>query len=250
MKNNLPKIVFSDFDGTLTDHTEFSGKFLTILEMLKEYNTPLVIVTGRSLSWAHFFLTHFSDLPYVISEGGGVLSYRDKRGMIVDEYQVPVSDLEWLENFSKELLGRFEGLKLSADSIGRKSDRAIELCDLEDVVVRTEIKKLMDDQNINYSTSNVHLNFWCGDISKYKAVRSLLDKFYPDVSIEQTMYFGDSLNDQSMFKMVEHSVGVSNISEVLLKMTDKPKVILTGEENSGPSGVLNYLVTLFDHKLN
>ena len=53
-----------------------------------------------------------------------------------------------------------------------------------------------------------------------------------------------------MFKMVEHSVGVSNISEVLLKLVDRPKVILTGEENSGPGGVLNYLVTLFDHKLN
>ncbi len=250
MKNNLPKIVFSDFDGTLTDHTEFSEKFLTIISLLKKEETPLIIVTGRSLSWAHFFLTHFSDLSYVISEGGGVLSYRDNRGMIIDEYQVPKSDLEWLAKFSGELLKRFEGLKLSADSLGRVSDRAIELCDLEDVVVRNEIKKLMDEQNITYSTSNVHLNFWCGDISKYNAVKSLLEKFYPNISIEETMYFGDSLNDQSMFKMVEHSVGVSNISEVLLKLVDRPKVILTGEENSGPGGVLNYLVTLFDHKLN
>ena len=52
----FPSIVFSDFDGTLTDHTEFSPAFFEILSLLKEQNTPLVIVTGRSLSWAHFLI--------------------------------------------------------------------------------------------------------------------------------------------------------------------------------------------------
>ncbi len=53
-----PKLVLSDFDGTLTEHTELTPKFFEILELLKASNIPLLIVTGRSLSWAHFLLTH------------------------------------------------------------------------------------------------------------------------------------------------------------------------------------------------
>lgn len=239
-----PRIVFSDFDGTLTDHTEFSAKFLYIIDLLDEYKIPFIIVTGRSLSWAHFFLTHFEKLEYVISEGGGVISRRNERGLIVDDYQVSGQEIEWLEKFSNELIKRFPRLSLTADSLGRKTDRAIELCDLEDEETVIQIQDLMKQQNINFSTSNVHLNFWSGDISKYEAVKNLMAQYYPEVSIEETMFFGDSLNDQSMFRNVEHSVGVSNIEEVIEQMEFKPNIILKGPHNRGPNGVFHYLETL------
>jgi HAD superfamily hydrolase (TIGR01484 family) len=236
----IPKIVFSDFDGTLTDHTEFSTKFLDIVELVTSKDLPFVIVTGRSLSWAHFFLTHFSKLTHVISEGGGVISYRDEEGMIIDEYQVDQGQLDWLEKFSRDLTDRFS-IRLSADSLGRVSDRAIELSDLEDPSLMSKITKRMEEEGINFSTSNVHLNFWCGEISKYKAVKSFLKLHYSEISIEESMFFGDSLNDQSMFQNIEHSVGVSNIEDVMDRLEHKPKVILHGVENRGPNGVLNYL---------
>ena len=72
----FPKIVFSDFDGTLTEQGRFSPVFFDVLKLIKQNNSELVIVTGRPLSWAHFLLTHF-DLDCVITEGGGMLSLRD-----------------------------------------------------------------------------------------------------------------------------------------------------------------------------
>ena len=239
-----PKIIFSDFDGTLTDHTEFSPKFLEIIEFSTQRNIPFVIVTGRSLSWAHFFLTHFSKLSHVISEGGGVISYRDEKGIIVDEFQVESEELNWLEKFSKDLVERFS-ISLSADSLGRVSDRAIELSDLKDVELKEKICKRMEQENINFSTSNVHLNFWCGEISKYNAVKSFLSSHMPNISVEESIFFGDSLNDQTMFESIEHSVGVSNIDEVITQLVHKPKVILHGDENKGPNGVLNYLKKIY-----
>jgi HAD superfamily hydrolase (TIGR01484 family) len=239
-----PEIIFSDFDGTLTDHTEFSCVFVDIINLCHEKEVPFVIVTGRSLSWAHFFLTHFSKLTYVISEGGGCLSVRGSDGNICDEYLIDDEKIRWLEKFSAELTKRFSDVRLSVDSIGRVTDRAMELGEIEDEEVRNKITKLMDKEGINYSTSNVHLNFWAGDVSKYNAVKYFVSKYFPECSVEQTMFFGDSLNDQSMFQHIEHSVGVSNIDEVLDQLRYRPTTILEGEKNRGAYGVYSYLSDL------
>jgi hypothetical protein len=36
-------------------------------------------------------------------------------------------------------------------------------------------------------------------------------------------------------------VGVSNIKHCLHRLTHKPRIILEGDENAGPLGVLNYV---------
>ncbi|RZF22776.1 HAD family phosphatase [Halobacteriovorax vibrionivorans] len=237
-----PKIILSDFDGTLTHHTEMSSELFDILNLAESKKIPFVIVTGRSISWAHFLITHFSTLPIVISEGGGALSWRDKNGLIQNEFLVPESELAKLEAFCVKLKEKYPNLNLTSDSLGRVSDRAIELCDLEDEKFKNEICHLMDEEGINYSTSNVHLNFWCGNLSKANATKVLFNKFFSHLNMEEeSIYFGDSLNDQSMFDKVKTSIGVSNIDSVMDRLSVKPHIILKGKENAGPSGVLNYL---------
>jgi hypothetical protein len=88
------------------------------------------------------------------------------------------------------------------------------------------------------------MNFWCGEVSKFLAVEHFLKK-HQQVQ-KDCIFFGDSLNDQAMFKSFENSIGVSNISVVLDRMEHKPRVILKGEENAGPWGVLNYLRSQLD----
>lgn len=244
--NKNPKIVFSDFDGTLTDHTEFSVKFVEIIKLLKQKNIPLIIVTGRSVSWAHFFLTHFSDLDYVISEGGGILSLKNEKGLIENIYQIDSKHPKLLRDFCTLLSEKYPDLELSADSVGRITDRAIELCLIEDLSFRKEIMNLMDEHHINYSTSNVHLNFWSGEISKFNASKNLMNTYFKGVTLADVCYFGDSLNDQSMFEKIENSIGVSNIKSVLHLMKNPPKIILEGVQNAGPSGVLSYLQNLIN----
>ncbi|MCR9203788.1 MAG: HAD-IIB family hydrolase [Halobacteriovoraceae bacterium] len=237
------KIVFSDFDGTLTLHEELRVSFFEIISLLKSQNLPLVIVTGRSKSWAHFLLSHFHYLTHVISEGGGNLSkvdVVDGRRHLKDELLIDQSEVDYLEKISRELVTRFN-VSLSADSFGRETDRAIELYDLEDPKKMNEVQTFLKEKDINFSTSNVHLNFWKGEISKIKAIETYLKK-YTEFSLKDSLFFGDSLNDQTVFQGMDHTVGVSNISQVLDRMDHKPKIILEGDENAGPAGVLNYLL--------
>ena len=235
--NNF-KIVFSDFDGTLTFKEGLSPVFFDILNLLESKNIPLVIVTGRSLSWGHFLLTHFPFLQDVIVEGGGAIVSRSGK-FITEECLISESEVLKLSDFTKEFADEFPNIKLSVDSFGRKTDRAIELHDLQDGILFHHIEDFLRDRNMNFSTSNVHLNFWCGEVSKYLAVEHFLKKHKKFE--EECVFFGDSLNDQAMFQSFPNTVGVSNISSIIDLLEFKPKTILTGKENIGPNGVLNYL---------
>jgi hypothetical protein len=238
------KVVFSDFDGTLTHNDELTPHFFEILELLKRHGVPLVVCTGRSKSWAHFLLTHFHDLEYVISEGGGTLSYiekREGRRLLKDKSYVEVSELERLGNLTTELLIKFPEVMLSADSFGRQADRAIELYELSDnPEMKEEVVAFFEKEEINYSTSNVHMNFWCGEISKMKAINTFLSDTKL-ASLEESLFFGDSLNDESVFKDHPRTIGVANIKKVQDRFKHLPKEVLVGSDKEGPLGVLSYL---------
>lgn len=223
-------------------HEQLRVSFFEILSLLDSKNIPLVIVTGRSKSWAHFLLTHFHSLTYAISEGGGNLSKIEMRNgnrVLCDELLIDKGAVEELEKVSKELVSKFK-IPLSADSFGRETDRAIELFDLQDPNLKNDVEAFLTEKKINFSTSNVHLNFWKGEISKIKAIEYFL-KNYSEHSLDDSIFFGDSLNDQTVFKVMKNTVGVSNIKSVLERMDHKPKTILEGKENEGPDGVLNSL---------
>jgi hydroxymethylpyrimidine pyrophosphatase-like HAD family hydrolase len=231
------KIIYSDFDGTLTAGHRMSPLFFQILDLCEKHKLPFVIVTGRSLSWAHFFMTHF-DLPCVVAEGGGIWVERNGN-QFFEKLLVNQSDVEKLEAICVKMKKIFPSINLSLDSFGRRTDRAIELYDLKDPKLMQEVSVFLSSEGATHSTSNVHLNFWVGDINKSKAITKYNDSRY--FKKDELIFFGDSLNDESVFKDFPHTVGVSNISKVLNRLQYKPKTILMGEENDGPKGVLSYL---------
>lgn len=233
-------IYFSDFDGTLTmEGRELTRDFFDILDLIHSQKKELIIVSGRSLSWGHFFLTHFP-LKACIMEGGGVVVYLDEKGELVQEPLIDQKEIDRLAAFTTNLAHHFPRVPLSMDSFGRLTDRAIEFHLMDQEWIK-EVLDFMDEHQINYSKSNVHINFWAGEISKYLGVKKFMKKFRPDVKEQDCWFFGDAPNDQSMFELFHNSVGVSNIKHCLHRLTHKPRIILEGEENAGPKGVLNFI---------
>lgn len=236
-------IIFSDFDGTLTkEGRELTRDFFEIIDLIHKNKNELIIVSGRSISWGHFLLTHFP-LNACIMEGGGVILKKDDKGYITQEALVDNKELERLKDFTTRLENHFPRIPLSADSFGRLSDRAIEFHQMDDEWIK-EVEEFMTENNINFSKSNVHINFWCGEISKYLGVKAFLKKERAGIKESDCWFFGDAPNDESMFKLFHNSVGVSNIEECIDRLKFKPRIILEGKQNAGPKGVLNYLKTL------
>lgn len=231
--------IFSDFDGTLTVDGKITQEFFQILELLNNKNHELIIVSGRSLSWGHFLLTHFP-LHSCIMEGGGVILQKDKRGEITHRALVSEGELEYLESFTNKMLSVFPQVPLSADSFGRLSDRAIEY-KFMDINFINEVTEFMETHEINFTKSNVHINFWKGEISKFLGVQKFINTFYPTENIDSHLFFGDAPNDESMFQLFKNSIGVSNIKHCLDRLSYKPGIILEGDDKEGAKGVLYYL---------
>jgi HAD superfamily hydrolase (TIGR01484 family) len=236
-----PKIIFSDFDGTLTERGFISPALFDVFELSHRLGSEMIVVTGRPLSWSHFLMSH-TPLKASISEGGGVLTIREGK-RFKDIYLAPEEDIKKLKEVTKILFEKIPDFYLSDDSTGRITDRAIELDYLELGDNEERIAEILNHHEINFSKSNVHLNFWAGDISKKKSIEYYLDNFCTS-SKEECIYFGDSLNDQSVFSWMENCVGVSNISRVLPVLKYRPKTILQGSKNKEVFGVKNYLKSL------
>lgn len=213
--------------------------FFEIIDHIHKHGHELVIVSGRSLSWGHFFLTHFP-LKACIMEGGGVILHLNERGEIIEEPLVSNTELENLRHFTTKLKHHYPHVPLSVDSFGRLSDRAIEFHLMDESWI-DEVMTYMDQEKINYSKSNVHINFWCGNISKYLGVKRFIEKYRPHIEQKDCWFFGDAPNDESMFELFHNSVGVSNIHKCLHRLKHKPRIILEGEDNAGPKGVMNFV---------
>lgn len=242
------KIVFSDFDGTLTNNGKLGAVFFELLDLIQKNNSELIIVSGRSVSWGHFLVTHFP-LKHVIMEGGGVIVSKNKDGEIREEYLVSEKVLESLDKFTRELPEHVDGLVMSADSLGRRSDRAVEFAMMDNANVE-KLENYLDDQGVNYSRSNVHINFWMDDISKANAIEYYLKNYAPHVGKEECIFYGDAMNDESVFEYFQNTVGVSNIISVIDQLTHKPRIVLEGKENAGANGVFNHLKDVFDNSLD
>lgn len=237
------KIIFSDFDGTLTNNGYLGAIFFDILNLVERSQAELIIVSGRSLSWGHFFLTHFP-LKHVIMEGGGVLVSKAMNGHISEHNLVSESEIIQLEQFTQELIECYPKCILSADSFGRRTDRAIEFGEMNEQDILA-VEDFLRKKKLNFSRSNVHINYWVGDISKANGVNYFLENHAPYISKDECLFYGDAPNDESMFEIFPNTVGVSNIISVLDQLKFKPKIILEGKDNSGANGVFNHLREVF-----
>jgi len=236
------KYIFSDFDGTLTNEAGLlTPAFHDLLTLIKKQKKTLVIVTGRSASWGHFFLSHF-EIDYVVAESGGVIIYR-KDNIIKTKC---LSNLDKIQKMEKILKKKFPSLVWGEDNVGRLTDRSLEFESFKGVKGKKTLVKLKDfflKAGVYYTVSSIHLNFQMSkNQSKWSGTQFLVNKIWKiplSILDNDSMFFGDSLNDEIMFKMMKLTFGVSNIKNCLADLKYPPKTIL---KLPGILGPLNYLM--------
>jgi HAD superfamily hydrolase (TIGR01484 family) len=228
------KYIFSDFDGTLTHKGEVSKTLIDVLSVLKKKNITFILVSGRSASWGHFFLTHFP-ISYAVMEAGGVILHKNKTHIQM-QVLAKQNQLDKLELVKQKLHKEISELEFAVDNVGRITDRAIELSSLENPKTLKKVQQILDQNNCHYSVSNVHLNFstvpndkWSGAcyLSKHVLKKDLL-KILPI-----SCFMGDAPNDEIMFQYFKHSLGVGNIKPYLTQMKYVPSTITKEKEIRG-----------------
>jgi len=226
------RAVFTDLDDTLTLHGQLPSAALVGLEKLKAAGKRVGVVSGCSYGWGAC-LIRLLPVDLFIVENGGAYFTKEKgtvQSVDVGRYETR-KDLSFL--FSK-LQREFPELSLSQDDGLRRFDCAIDIGQEKHVapeIVDALLNRLQSENGVNARPSSIHINFWKGAFSKASTLQRWCEQH--GIKKDESLYVGDSLNDEPLFAEYRMSVGVANVRKHLQKMKTPPAWILEGEGGEG-----------------
>lgn len=246
------KIVFSDIDGTLLNsNRELSERTIKTIKQIKD-EIPVVLISARMPSAMRHLQKQLGieNQPYICYNGGYVIidgkpvsstaiplatikelaKFNEKRNVHfslynADEWHVPGYDY-WAKREERntkvtptithinEVMADWEKKELGAHKI---------MCMGEE----EKIEELFQHLNKNYSdrlhiyrSKSTYIEIANKQISKLTAIKYLLDNHF-NLSIEETVAFGDNYNDVEMIGGVGMGVAVANAREETKKVAKK-----------------------------
>lgn len=237
------KLLITDLDGTfLNDKKEINPEFWDIYKILKNRGIIFVVATGRQLSTITGLFSAIKNEIIFIAENGAIVM---KKGKIIH-----TNALE------KHNVHKFINLARSIDSVNTvlcgKSNAYIE-SDHEEFIEETKIyyhhlKTVEDLTKVNDTILKIALNDKKGadtnsflalkeyennhriavsgsdwtDITTYTATKgnavSMIKRMF-NISAEETMVFGDYLNDYEMMQEGNHSFAMKNAHPEIKKVS-------------------------------
>ncbi len=269
--NDEIRIVFTDLDGTLLDHSTYSyNEAEKALRTLREKGIHLVLCSSKSRDEIMIYRDKLSNNEPFISENGGVIYIPEKYGLecefdktdngffvieIGSEYKILKSafvdikrktgiNAKSIDEFTVDEIVELTGLCREEALLAQKKEYSLPFIidgSEEDVKkVRYEISL----SGFNY-TEGARFAYLMGGNDKGKAVNILVDIFRknnPDANI-LTVGLGDSLNDLPMLEAVDKKFLVKKKLgnyEERIKVDD-----LTYADGIGPAGWNKAIIGLF-----
>jgi mannosyl-3-phosphoglycerate phosphatase len=269
-KKAPPLLVFTDLDGTLLDHDNYSfASALPAITILKEKNVPLIFCTSKTRAEIEEIQLQLDNLHPFISENGGALFIpkgyfshrfhftRENSHYLIVELGTPYPKLREVLNqmntlFPGKLRGfgdltpkevaDFCGLSLSQATLAKKRDYdepfILEDESLEDALEEIAIRSHLQ---INRGGRFYHL---IGNSDKGKAVLQLRDLYGQKSTNLKTVALGDSLNDLPMLKAVDYPILVKKPDGSYDPSVKLDNLILA--PGSGPKGWCRALLKLLN----
>lgn len=227
------KGVLSDIDDTLTWEGRLIPEAFAHLARLRASGVRVVLVTGRPAGWVDH-IARMWPVDAVVGENGGLWAYM-RDGRLIQRYtasaRVRAERRARLDELQQEILRRVPRAGIASDQPYRALDLAIDFCEDVAPLSEAEVQEIVQcfrEAGAECKISSIHVNGWFGAWDKLDGVRRLFaDLWETDLEseIKQWAYFGDSANDEPMFQMFPHSVGVANIEPFLSQMSYHPQWI-------------------------
>ena len=241
----MVKVIFSDFDETMLNyHSEknyFDDMQINILKRIREKNIIFCIVTGRNV---HFFDQFPEILPYVsyiiASNGACIYDVKNQRFIyqkFVGEQEV-VTLLDYINENNFDIFYNFNGFQVYNDKIVDYKACEQIILSFNDTYLETVLDDIKNIPYVVYNNICRHGNRYTIDVndssvSKGNAVKFLCD--YLNIDKDNTIGFGDSDNDVSMFYEVGKSISVENGTDRIKMLANH--IALSSEE----SGIFKYI---------
>lgn len=236
-------ILFSDIDDTLTTNGMLPESSYGALWDLARAGIRVVPVTGRPAGWCDH-IARMWPVAGVVGENGAFYYAYDRERRMMTRRQVPsepgsASGREKLARAAARVLREVPGTAVAADQPFRVSDFAIDYC--EDVPPLSqqgvdEICRILSEEGVHFKVSSIHVNFWLGSFDKLSGVRLYLSGEAIGTledTAEQTLFIGDSPNDEPLFAGFAHSIAVGNLRRFLPRLIHMPEFLTESDSAEG-----------------
>lgn len=237
-------ILFSDIDDTLTTNGMLPESSYGALWDLARAGIRVVPVTGRPAGWCDH-IARMWPVAGVVGENGAFYYAYDRERRTMTRRQIPAgpgsasAGREKLQRAAARVLREVPGTALATDQAFRLSDFAIDYC--EDVPRLPEesvdeICRILSEEGVHFKVSSIHVNFWLGSFDKLSGVRLFLSGeaigTLEDLA-EQTLFIGDSPNDEPLFAGFAHSIAVGNLRRFLPRLIHMPEFLTERDSAKG-----------------
>lgn len=262
------KLIATDMDGTLLDSNhQINELFLPTFKKLQDHGVIFSVASGRQLYNLQKQVSEVSESTYFIAENGSFMVYQDQ------ELLVEALDKEKTREFVQ--IGR--NIPDSYLIICGKKKAYVENDDPEFLKELTlyferfelvdDLLKVEDDEFLKFTIANLngteefvypffqHLNETCQvkisgkiwlDIShklanKGRAIQVLQEKF--GITRDETMVFGDFLNDLEMLEQATYSFAMKNAHPEVIETAN---YLAAGNDENGVVSILQEVVAAMD----
>lgn len=258
----MVKLVITDMDGTLlNDKNEINEEFWTIQKKLAENGVIFAVASGRPYCNLVEKFKEIKDSMLFISENGACVMYKEKE---IFSNTMKKEDVLFLLNICKNIDGALPVLcgktsafveksvflndKYDFESEITKYYNKIEVLDdlseINDEIFKIAICDFIGAEKNSYTyfkdleerfqvvvSGNVWLDLGKLDTSKGTAVEMAQKNL--DIKYDETMIFGDFLNDYSMMKSGKYSYAMKNAHPKLKEISN-----FVTEKDNNNNGVL------------
>ena len=237
------RYVLTDIDDTVTTDGRLSAEAYSALEQLSMAGVTVIPITGRPAGWCDHIARMWPVFAVVGENGAFYMRYhRAERKMSTHHWAQPEhlrQNRKKLDHLALEILQTVPGAALASDQPYRLADLAIDFCEdvapLPEAAVR-QIVSLFEAAGAQAKISSIHVNGWFGDYNKLSMTQTLFAREF-GIALQgantDTLFIGDSPNDEPMFAFFSCSVGVANINRQLHRLTQRPKFVTPSEGGAG-----------------
>ena len=233
------KGVLCDIDDTLTIDGQLVPRVLEMMARAQDAGLKVIPITGRPGGWVDHIARAWP-VDGVVGENGGLWFWCDGKTMhrrFLQSEQQRRINRQRLNELSDHILKAVPGTALASDQSYRDLDLAIDFCEdvepLDDAAIDA-IVELFHQAGATAKVSSIHVNGWFGDFDKLTGIGRLhLDRFGYEIDHSCWAFFGDSANDEPMFKAFEHSIGVANVEDFFPRMSHHPNWITPSHGGHG-----------------
>ena len=241
------KAILFDLDGTFVSDDILESSTYRSLEKLHDSGVKTIAVTGRPAGWCDL-MARWWPIDAVVGENGAFSYSKIGNKIARITYHNHASLPKYkkkLEILFRKLLEKYEYLKLASDQSFRDWDLAVDIAEETNVSmdVALDIIQICETEGARAAISNIHVNIWFGDYNKENMSLRTLENY--GLSVEDSLYIGDSPNDSPMFGCFPLSVGVKSVSKYKDIMDNHPPYVTN---NDGAEGFIEVADFIFSTK--